>query len=244
VTPAPNGHIVVANEYQATGGRDIESDQTFRIRIKNGSTFTSRGTLDYIAQALLVFNEDILKVYNSGVNDQNQHIISIATQNGIDFTDNELSQLLVDITPYLSLGEYNGTVNASVNVVLQNIQYQYIDLDFRVELVQTASVDEVRRDIQTAMTKYIDPRFWKPGQRVEWDNLLQIVKDAPQVKYVNDSFFTPNIDTVVDPAKLPRIRGFIMRDLQGNLIQDTGAVISDVFYPTDEDIAFQTTIVK
>jgi len=35
VTPKPNGHIKVTNEYRATGGIDNEDDEIFRIRIKN-----------------------------------------------------------------------------------------------------------------------------------------------------------------------------------------------------------------
>jgi hypothetical protein len=242
VSPAPSGHVGVLNEYKATGGRDIESDENFRIRIKNAANIAARGTLEYITQVMLNYNEDILRTYSSGVNDQHQQILSIATQNGIDLTVNELSQLLSDITPFLGLGEYNGITNTSVNVVLQNVESQYIDVDFRLELVSSADVDQVRIDIQTGFSKYLDPRFWKQGDRVEWDDLLRIVKQTAQVKNVSDPHFQPRADLEVDPSKLPRVRGFVMRSLDGAVMIDTNQVISPIFYPAAPDPAFITTI--
>lgn len=34
LNPVPSGHIACTNEYRATGGRDDEDDDLFRIRIK------------------------------------------------------------------------------------------------------------------------------------------------------------------------------------------------------------------
>jgi len=244
VNPAPSGHIAVLNEYEFTGGRSIESDQSFRIRIKNGANVASKGTLEYLTQIMLKFNSDILRVYSLGTNSQNQHVIAVSTQNGISFTQDELDQLLENITPYLSIGLYNAVSTASVNVELVNVEYSFFDIDFRVELIQNANIDEARRNVQIALTKYLDHRFWKSGERVEWDDMLQIVKDDLQIKYVADSFFFPRIDLIVDPGKLPKVRGFIMRDLSGQIIQDTGGVISPIYYPTESDESFQTTVIK
>jgi len=242
VSPSPSGHVGVLNEYQCTGGRDIESDEFFRIRIKNGANIAARGTLEYITQVMLNYNPNILRTYTNGVNDQGQHLIAVTTQNGIDLTADELTQLLADITPFLGIGMYNGINNTSVNALVVNVESTFIDVDFRLELVQNADIDQVRIDIQTALSKYIDPRFWKQGDRVEWDDMLQIVKETKQVKNVSDPFFLPRADIPVDPARLPRIRSFVMRNLDGAIIADSSGVISPVFYPATIDDDFITTI--
>ena len=244
VNPAPSGHLAVLNEYEATGGRSVEDDHSLKLRIKNGANISARGTLEYLTQVLLRFDQNILQAYSSGMNDQGQQIVALSSQNGMDFTQDELNQLLRDASPYLSLGQYNSITNTSVNVVFENVQYNYIDVDFRLELVQNANADEVRRNIQIAITKYLDPRFWKPTQRVEWDDILRIVKETSQVKNVADQYFIPRVDMIVDPGRLPKIRGFIMRDLEGSIMRDVGGVISPSHYPAENDLSFQTTVVR
>jgi hypothetical protein len=242
VTPTPSGHIFVTNEYEARGGRDSEDDTSFRIRIKEGANVASRTTLSYITQVMMKFNTDVLRVYNYGVNAQNQSILAIATQNGIDLTVNELSELLDNIKGYLSLTDYNSTTNASIGVELRNVEYQQIDISFRAELIQTISADEIRKNIQIQISKYLDFRYWNPNQKVEWDDLLQIIKSNSNVKYVADSFFFPNQDIQVEIGKVPRIRGFIMLDLDGNLIEDNSGILDPIFYPNNIDFSFQQTV--
>lgn len=242
VTPVPTGHAFVTNEYEARGGRDVEDDTSFRIRIKQNSNIVAKDTLNYILQVFLKFNSDILRVHCHGVNDQNQAILSITTQNATLLSDDELKDLLYQSKKYLSLLDYNSLTDTSINVVLQNIEFQPQDISFRCELIQNSLADQTRKEIQIEMSKYLDFRFWKSGQKIEWDNLLQIVKDHPNVKYVVDSFFYPNNDVEVDITKLPRIRGFVMLDLDGNLIIDNSNVLNPIFYPNEIDFKFQSTI--
>lgn len=242
VQPEPSGHVFVTNEYEAVGGRSFEDDTLFRLRIKQGVNIAARGTLEYITQVFLKFNTNILQVYCYGINDQNQTILAIATQNGMDLSQNELNELLINAAPYLSLTDYNYVTNNSIGVQLRNIEYQPIDVSFRAELIQTTSADQIRKEIQVQLSKYLDFRYWNPSQKVEWDDLLQIVKQQPNVRYVADSFFFPNGDISIQPGKLPRIRGFIMLDLDGNLIVDNLGVLDPIFYPNDIDFSFQQTV--
>jgi hypothetical protein len=242
VTPQPTGHLFVTNEYEATGGRNVEGDALFKLRIKDGANISARGTLAYITQVFLKFNSNILSVYSYGVNDQNQTVLAIATQNGVDLNSDELSQLSVDVAPYLSLTEFNSVTNNSIGVELRNVEYQEIDISFRTELIQSTSADSIRKDLQIRMSKYLDIRNWKAGQQVEWDALLQIVKEHPSIKYVADSFFSPRRDVYVEPGKFPRVRGFVMLDLDGKLINDNQGLLDPIFYPNDIDFSFQQTI--
>ena len=52
----------------------------------------------------------------------------------------------------------------------------------------------------------------------------------------------PQADINVPKYRLPRIRGFIMRDLDGNIIEDNNGVLSDVFYPNEEDRSYQESV--
>ena len=122
------------------------------------------------------------------------------------------------------------------------MEYQTFDIDFRCQLLDSVNPDDVRRSIQVAVMKYIDHRFFEPSkQKVEWDNLLEIIKNTAGVQYVSDQFFLPRNDIVVDIYKLPRLRGFIMRNMNGQLIQSF-STLSPVFYPNDPDINFQSTV--
>jgi len=59
---------------------------------------------------------------------------------------------------------------------------------------------------------------------------LQIVKNVVGVDYVPDEFFSPNTDIELPIGQLPRIRGFIMRDLSGNILFDSGNNLAPIFY--------------
>ena len=102
--------------------------------------------------------------------------------------------------------------------------------------------DKVRREIQIQMGKMFDYRFWKYGDKVEWENLLYAAKNVDGVRYVPDTHFSPHADINVPEYRLPRIRGFVMRDLDGNIIEDNGGVLSEFFYPNEIDYSFQASV--
>jgi len=78
---------------------------------------------------------------------------------------------------------------------------------------------------------------------VEWDDLFVIVKQTEGVKYVPDRHFSPNQDIVVDTGKLPRIRGFLMLDSEGNIISDNNNLLNPIFYPADPSTSYQETAI-
>jgi hypothetical protein len=66
-----------------------------------------------------------------------------------------------------------------------------------VQLNPAYDPDEIRKKIQVAISKYLDPRFFDSvRQKVEWDNLLDIVKNTQGVDYVPDQYFYPRNDIV------------------------------------------------
>ena len=103
-------------------------------------------------------------------------------------------------------------------------------MDFRVKISSSYVVDDVRQSIQQSISKHIDFRYWEEEQSVQWDDLLQIVKNVDGVDYVPDEFFTPGSDVRVEIGELPRVRGFIMRDISGNILFDSTNSLTPVFY--------------
>jgi hypothetical protein len=84
--------------------------------------------------------------------------------------------------------------------------------------------------MQTQIAKYLDFRYWEEGVKVEWDDLLQIVKNIDGVDYVPDTNFAPSTDTLVGKGELPRARGFIMRDLDDIILFNNSSNALEVFY--------------
>lgn len=238
----PEGHISVTNEYIPQGGIDSESDELLRQRIKKHTNIISRYTEDYYAQILQQENENILKVLTLGVDNDGKKTLGIVTQNGITFSESELSDLLESTKNYFSIQDIN-RFGDIIGLKLVNVNWYYVGdpsgddsgtgVDFRVQLWDGYDVDEVRKNIQINMVKYLDFRYWDKGKKVEWDDLLSIVKKTEGVRYVSDAYFRPNVDEVVPVTKLPRIRKFIMRDLNGNIISDNNGVLSPIFYPNE-----------
>lgn len=241
VSPQPQGHIECTNEYYAIGGRDSEDDETFRIRIKNNLNILSKNTIEYWTQTLSNIDDRVLKVMSAGLDEKGIYNLYVVSQNGIFFTEEELDTLLESAQGYFGISELNieGKV---VGIGIKNIDWFYVGsergLDFRVQLQSDYDVSTVRQNIQVNLTKYLDFRFWTPGKIVEWDDLLDIVKKTDGVKYVPDEYFFPYYDQQVPANQLPRIRGFVMRDQDGNILYDSDSNLSPLFYPSEPEDLF------
>jgi hypothetical protein len=61
---------------------------------------------------------------------------------------------------------------------------------------------------------------------------------------VPDAHFKPQADIIVPKYRLPRIKSFIMRDLDGNVIADNYNVLANFYYPNEADMNFQTSVIS
>lgn len=245
VSPQPVGHVYCVNEYKATGGRDNEDDVLFRRRIKEGANILATGTIAALEQAFMKINNNVLKIFFQGINDQSQIVIAICTQNGVNLNQAELDELLDRGENYFSFTQLKPHGRTSYGVYLKNIEWQYIDISFRCQLLPSYNQDAIRKEIQIGISKYLDHRYWKAGtQNVEWDTLLEIVKNTKGVKYVPDQYFYPAVDLATDKNKLPRLRGFLMLSLQGVLMESLNGVLSPTYYPNEADFSFQQTVLR
>jgi len=243
ISPEPAGHIGVLNEYAATGGRDAESDNDFRQRIKEGPDILSRGTLSYLTQAFIKVNTNVLRVVYDGVDETGKVVLSILTVNGIDLTDDELNTILEQGGQYLSLTELNPIGTQSFGIRLKNATYYYIDSDIRIELFSGADLATVIADIQQKYSKLVDFRYWDSSlNTIQWEDLLLICKNVGGVKNVSDRYFSPNADITLKNNEFPRFRGFTVRDLSGNVLLIQDDIVDPLFYTNEIDSNFSETV--
>ena len=238
---SPKGHYACTNEYCAVGGMDNESDEIFRMRIKDSVNQLARNTLSYIEQVFMKINNRVLKVYKGGVDGNNKLNLIVVSVNGQDFSEEEFNELLSKSEEYLSLTEILQEPTG-IALKLKNVDWLPIDVDFRASVDASYDIDDIRKQMQIKISKLFDYRFWKYGDRVEWENMLYAVRSVDGVRYVPDNYFNPQADLNVVKYRLPRLRGFILRDLDGNIISDNYAILSAFNYPNDSDSAFQSSV--
>jgi hypothetical protein len=243
VNPVPAGHIICTNEYRADGGRDEEDDDLFRQRIKDNINLLSRTTLSYIEQVFMRINNNVLRVHKGGIDSTGRLNLIVVSVNGQDFSEDEFNEILSNSQEFLSLNELLQTSN-NYSLKLNNVNWLLIDIDFRADIDPAYDVDLIRRNVQIQMSKLFDYRFWKYGDKVEWENLLYVAKNTEGIRYVPDVHFYPRADINVPIYRLPRIRSFIMRDLNGNIIEDNGGVLSQFYYPNDIDFAYSNSVLS
>jgi uncharacterized phage protein gp47/JayE len=243
VIPLVVGHIAVTNEYQAQGGRDEEDDDLFRRRIKDGANILATGTLSKLEQVLMLINSNVLRVWYNGTDEIGRINIIVASQNGVDFSEQEFGQMYDRAERYFSITELKPQGKNNTSILFRNIEWQPIDISFRVELQQGANSDEVRRNIQVALSKYFDIRTWS-NDIISRNNLISIIKGVNGIKFIPNEFFYPSVDLASDPNKLPRVRGFLMLDLRGQVIESINGVLSPIFYPQQADFRLQQTVLR
>ncbi|MBJ7437019.1 MAG: baseplate J/gp47 family protein [Acinetobacter sp.] len=244
INTTPSGHTYVINEYQAQGGRDAESDTDFRERIKNGANIAAYGTVEYLNQVFQKVNSAVLRTYFAGINSLQQPIVRVITRNGTALLQSEIDTLIEASQKYLGLVEQRVYGDRTFGINITNVDWYPIDVDFRADLSAGINVDNLRKQIQVNLAKTIDYRTWEWGDKVEWDNLLQVVKSTPGVKYVADAYFLPKTDITVQRDRFPRFRGFTMRDLNGNILTDIQGNLNPVYYPSSPNSAFQQTVIS
>jgi len=231
----PQGHYSVTNEYRASGGRDYEDDDLFRQRIKDSVNQLSRNTMSYLEQVFMKINDRVLRLHKGGMTADGKMNLIVVSVNGQNFTQQEFDEILSRSEEFLPLNELLRE-NTDFALNLQNVDWLPIDVEFRADIDPAYNQAIVRRNIAIQMNKLFDYRFWKYGDKVEWENLLYAAKNVEGVRYVPDTHFHPAADINVPRYRLPRVRGFILRDLSGNVIEDNGGLMSAVYYPnTIED---------
>lgn len=242
VTRAPSGHLYVNNDLPASGGVSEEDDQSFLKRIMNNFNNFSFETLDKLTYVMQTINPLILEIKKEGINSNGQIVLSLVTSNGSFLSEDDLDLLMKGTLPYLSLADLtvsNGLDGQHMPLVLKNIGYTYIDIDFRIDLYSDISVDDFRLNAIEQISSYLDFRTWDKDA-VDWEDLYAIIRNQYGIKSLPEQFFTPHVDVGVDSLSLPRLRGFVMRDMNGVALTNNNQTIIPVYYGPDytENVLF------
>lgn len=242
VSSAPSGHLYVNNDIPASGGIDEEDDQSFLNRIIGGFNNFSFETLDKLTYVMQVINPLVLSVKKEGSNSNGQIVLAVVSANGGSFTEDELDTLSLGIKPYLSIADLSisNDLGGSISpVVLKNIDYTYIDIDFRVDLYPDIDINEFRISVQEQLSSFFDFRDWSSA-KVDWEDLYYIVRGQSGIKSLPEQYFVPRMDIEVPAASFPRLRSFVMRDLNGVLIYDNNGGAVPLYYGPDytENVLF------
>lgn len=242
ISNAPSGHLYVTNEVPATGGVDIEDDKALLSRISQNFNNFAFDTLSKIRMVLTIFNPIILDVKKLGIDSSTGKIrLGIVTVNGTQLTKEELSNLSEKLTKYLSLSDLNvfNTTRYQSLVELEMIQTVDLVVDFRIGL-SDIDLDLLRSKILIEITKLFDYRNWKEGSSVSWSDIFYIVKSQEGVQNLpsgyfylvqGDGVFTSDIE--VPSTKLPALKGFIMRDLNGEVYTKGKSTIIPYYYSSE-----------
>ena len=201
----------------------------------------SRTTLSYLEQVFMKINPRVLRLHKGGIDSDGKFNLIVVSVNGQNFTTAEFDEILSKSEEYLSLSELLRE-GSDFALKLNNVDWLPVDIEFRADIDPAYDIDSVRRNIQIQMNKLFDYRFWKYGDKIEWENMLYAAKNVEGVRYIPDTHFYPQADINVPKYRLPRVRSFIMRDLDGNIIEDNNGVLSDVFYPNEEDRSYQESV--
>jgi len=234
ITSPPTGHINCTNEYAAIGGRDTESDEDFKMRLSTFQQFAAKSSYESLLEHCRGLSSDILDVRRTGYTEEGKILISLVTCNGKAFSQDELTAFEGQLSSFIAISDVNEQAGI-IGLELQNIEYFEVGgatygVDFRMDLASGYLEATVRKNIQIQLTKYFDFRFWNKT-KVEWEDLLMIVKNIKGVKYVSDEYFLPHVDSTIDLYKLPRIVKFVMRDMGGNILYNNSSVVLPIYYP-------------
>ncbi len=131
-------------------------------------------------------------------------------------------------------------------IQLENVKYKLFDVSARVKLINNYKVSDIINTIQININKEYNFTSWEFGKKIEWDNILDIIKDTDGVRYVYDEYFTPQVDITVQRYEVPRLRGFLLLDENGAIIVDNtkNTQLMPLYYPKQADLNQQTLLLR
>lgn len=171
----------INNTYAAVGGTDVESDGSFRLRIKEQVTEISKGTLDAIRQAILNLDGVIsVKV----TEDLDTHLVS-AYVDGRTQPDTEVNDAIEGVRP------------AGIPVYWYGVTSQTIYVRVDVSVNDGAPIDVVTQ-IKDAIISYIGSLA--AGDDVIYMKVVDSIYDIEGVDDWIEDITTVKIDIVSPPT--------------------------------------------
>lgn len=209
-------NVKVTNPSPAQGGRDLESDQQFRYRIKNYVKLLNKNTQKYYEALCMKYNANVLRVLvepNPATIDG--IIINVLTKSGAPLTASELQQLSAQIY---------AEQKAFTEVTCINVAFTLITVDERATLKSENGVavnpEKHYADTAGALAAYFDWSKWEWGGKVSRDNVFVICDTVPQTDDIELESFKINGSTVssilIPYNSLPYFQALSLTDKSGS----------------------------
>lgn len=243
VTPTPNGHLLVINELASVGGADAESDNSLRARILNVPSLVSINSLAYLEQVMIRLQPLVYKIYSNGQTQAGKIDIRILTWNGELLTTNQLNLLTSQIGPYLSLRDSQYFHKTNHAVQLSNMDFYYIDISMKIQLLPNANSELVRCEMQANILKLIDIDKLKIGTVLQWEDIYIACVQTAGVIQIPEESFSWKTDYIFNKPQFPKLRGFVLTDLSGALLANISTDVKKI-YQSQVDLSFQLTVLN
>ena len=185
VESPPVGFSFVINETPSVGGRDAETDDQLRYRIKNFANILSFNTITKIGFLANTANQKIFRVYDLGKNDLGEPSLGVITHNGAPLTPEELTTLSSIVRPQVALSDSNLT--------FVNLEPKSVELEARVQLTPNAVSADVFNRVQLLIINFFRELVYRgEANFLDWVQIYNLVALDPDILSVSSSGFLPN----------------------------------------------------
>lgn len=222
ITDPPSGFLFTINETPSFGGREAETDDQFRHRIKNYTNILSFNTISKIGFLANLANPKVFRVLPLGRGDRSQIRLGIITHNGVRLTPDELSFLDGTIRPQVALTDSN--------LNFENLEPKALEIRARVQLAPNApSNTVVFNRVQLLIDSFLRGLVYSgEANFLDWVQIYNLIALDPDIVAVSSTDFAPN--TPVDlsdrrPLQLTRA-SFLTLDGRSPLPGDSRALVN------------------
>jgi mannose/fructose/N-acetylgalactosamine-specific phosphotransferase system component IIB len=227
----------VTNPAPTQGGKDIESDDDLRSRMKNYTKVLNHNTQAYYEAVCQDLDIRVLRTLAHKDHTQpDAIIITIVTKSGVPLTAAELNTLADNI--------YDAQ-QSFTKITCNNMAFTLITVSERVKLkeVNGVAVDNDKYFVDTAdyLANYFDWSKWEFGQNISLDDVLLVCESVPQTDDIQLSSFMVNgsDDTTINIPEnsLPYFSSLIVNDITGSVpVEKSNTDITQSF----ENLEIQT----
>lgn len=213
----------VFNEYAAYGGKDAESDNLFRQRIKKSMNAFALGTKERMFYHINSVDSRVCRLEFCDFNPNGFPAFYVFSEDGTAFDADTLSRFKTAAQKFISFGAQTPDfINATRTDYEVKVKLR-IAKDYETvvgEVLNNATINVIES------VNWILPSFSK----LEWDNMLQAVKDTDGIAYVYDEEFylygagdeliaEPQKDLMINKYSYPYLSRIVFTDKDGKVIK-------------------------
>ena len=203
----PIGDVTVNNPAPSEGGLDVESDASYRERLKSQISLLSQDTNDFYNALAMQANTDVLRAVATRLVGRRE-IVYLVKNSGAPFQNAEL----------VAIGSYMQSKTHALHPITgANLDFTLINITFSATLEQGATLADIQPRLASVISAYIDWRYWNQSDPVSYDQILSLILADPGIHSIDPDTYVLNGnvgDVVIDANSLPRFAQLSITDLQ------------------------------